>query len=452
MTTRTATAGVSPMIWDPDLNYNNRTTGGAGVWDLSSQTRFDPLPTLIQNQTLANTSWNNVTNQHDIAVFGGNPGTGLVTLGANIAAGGLQFDMSGYQLSGSTLTLTAPSGAVPNIEIRDGTATINSVLAGSGFTKNGPGTLVLGNANNAYNGPTTITGGAIQIFADGNLGIAPPSPTPGMLALNGGTVKVANVMTLNANRGISLSGTGGTFDVAPGGSLIYAGIIEGAGALTKTNSGTLTLSGNNSFGGGTTIAGGTLINNGSLASTVTVTSGRLSGGGSINAPVVIGDGVGAGDALLQPASAGVPVTMPMLGLSLNSDAAFVLTLDSTHLTADQLFMGGMVTLGNGIALFNAVDVGNVMVSLGTTFTIVNNTVSTTTGFFKNLPPGSTFSAGSNKYEIDYHVGPTSNNVSVKVVPEPSTSALLAAALLIAGGSRRARLRGKRIDVWRASCA
>ena len=50
--------------------------------------------------------------------FGGNPGTGLVTVQGSIPIGGLQFDMGGYQLSGGTLLLSPTYQSAATVEIR----------------------------------------------------------------------------------------------------------------------------------------------------------------------------------------------------------------------------------------------------------------------------------------------------------------------------------------------
>ena len=53
-------------------------------------------------------------------------------------------------------------------------------------------------------------------------------------------------------------------------SFSYAGLISGAGALTKSGAGTLTLTGSNSYAGGTTISAGTLqIGNGGTSGSIT---------------------------------------------------------------------------------------------------------------------------------------------------------------------------------------
>ena len=105
-TTRMVRTGVFPHIWDPDMLYDNGTTGGSGTWDTSSNS-WDDLPS--NSPVFNDTPWDNATHANDIAVFGGNPGSGIVILAGSISAGGLQFDISGYHLQGGTLTLSRSS-------------------------------------------------------------------------------------------------------------------------------------------------------------------------------------------------------------------------------------------------------------------------------------------------------------------------------------------------------
>jgi autotransporter-associated beta strand protein len=431
-TTRFATAGVSPLIWDPDGGYNNGTTGGAGTWDNAS-IRWDNLP-MIPNimPPFSDVTWNNANNVHDVAVFGGNPGTGVVQLAGVITAGGLQFDMPGYDLTGGTLVLSAPGGALPTVEAGED-ATISAVLAGTGLRKTGPGTLTLSN-NNTYAGPTRILGGTLAIFQDANLGLVPAVPTPGALHFDGGALRTVAAFILNANRGITLGILGGTFDISgAAGSLSYAGIIqdtpEGPGSLTKIGTGVLELSGANTFTGGTTVTGGVLKNNGSLASMVSVFRGTFGGNGSVAAPVVVGDGVGldntaAGlpDAILSP---GNSIGSMVLGsLTLNSDAIFNVEIDSAEAVADLITLLGAGNLGNGIADLAVTDLSNVALPFNTSFLIIDNTSTLdTTGFFDGLPDGATFSIGMNQYQIDYNAGAEENDVQLKVVPEPNATLL-----------------------------
>ena len=546
--TRTSVVGASSFIWDPDSTYNNGTTGGAGTWNTTTPT-FDNIPTVGphgHDPALANVGWSTAVNSTatNIAVFGGNPGTGLVTVSGAIPVGGLQFDAAGYQLSGGNLTLSAAPGATPTIEVRDGTATVNTLLSGSGLTKTGPGTVVLGAANNytgptkisagtisvatlssggsssgigasssaaanlvfdggtlqytgggaasdrgftitpgktatfdvanpsanltmfgaiapttggltktgpgtlilssignAHSGPTTIAGGALQIFSDQNLGAAPPSPTAGSLVFAGGTLRDTSSMTLNANRGVTVTPAGGTINITnPVATLLYAGVIAGPGNLTKIGPGTLLLTGANTYTGITQISAGTVINNGSLAGSVALNAGRFRGSGSTAGALIVGNGVGANDAVLEPASAGVPVTMSLAGLSLNSDALFHLTLDSDAVLADQLLINGNAFLGNGVAQLSLLDLGSTTLSFGTSFTILDNLSGVTTGFFEGLPDGASLISGLNTFAIEYNVGPLGNNVKLKVVPEADAAGVLGFALLLAAGARRVRFR------------
>ncbi len=170
---RSVTPGILPFVWDPDGNYNNGTTGGSGVWNTSG-TSFDglPQPEVLTGLTPADTNWTNGTN---LAVFGGNPGTGsgagsVIIASGGISAGGLQFDMPGYHLSGGPLTLATPAGSIPTIEVRAGAVTVTAPLAGSaGFKKTGSGTLVLDNANN-LTGTATVSGGTLALAAANALG------------------------------------------------------------------------------------------------------------------------------------------------------------------------------------------------------------------------------------------------------------------------------------------
>ena len=434
---RAVTPGVLPMGWDPDGTYNNGTMGGPGIWNTAS-TSFDamPLPEVLNGgQAPADSAWTNGTN---LAVFGGNPGTGLVTVSGNISVGGFQFDMPGYQLSGGTLTLNTPAGSVPTMEVRVGEVAVNTSIGGAkGFVKNGVGTLTLG-GNNTFTGAVKINTGTVQISADQNLGTAPPVATPGTLVLAGGTLRVSSTMTLNSNRGVNLSGAGGTVDVALGGTLTYAGIIDGSGSLTKVGAGTLTLSGNSTFIGGMTLIAGTLVNTGSLAGGVAVLGGtQLSGGGSIAGLVTIAPG-----GHLHPSVTGVPVTMNLGSVTLNSGAFFELALNSSSALADKLIVSSGTDLGTGTAQLSLQDSGSTPLVPGTVFTIIDNVSGPMSGFFNGLPEGANIAAGLNTFRINYNenAGIGANDVQLTVVvPEPTSSLLLTAALAL-GSARRLRPR------------
>ena len=435
---RSVTPGILPFVWDPDGGYNNGTTGGAGTWNTGG-TSFDslPQPEILTGLTPGDTTWTNGTN---LAVFGGNPGTGLVNVSAGISAGGLQFDMPGYQLSGGSITLDTPAGAVPTIEVRAGAVTVLTPLSGTkGFTKTGAGTIVLGGTSN-YTGVTTIQSGTVSVAALANGGVASPlgasTSAASNLVFDGGTLQFTGA-NANTNRGFTINpGKTAVIDVLnAASSLTIAGAGTGAGALTKIGAGALTLAGANTFTGGTTVLAGTLINLGSLASGVTVLSGaRLSGSGSIGGALTIGPG---GD--LRPSATGLPTTMNLGSVTMNSGAFFELTLNSNTVLADKLVVASGTDLGTGGAQLSVVDSGSTPLALGTALTIIDNGSGSTSGFFTGLSENSSFSAGANTFRINYNAGAGSNDVLLTVVPEPSSALLLTAALAL-GGARRRRSR------------
>jgi autotransporter-associated beta strand protein len=233
-TTRVFTPGVLPHIWDPDGLYNNGIIGGAGSWNTTS-TQWDDLP--YPPQTLVDSIWDNVTHANDFAVFGGNPGTGIVTVVGSISVGGFQFDISGYDIQGGNLVfpLSAPTSTV--IETNANTATISSPISGGAFTKVGTGTLILAGSN-TYTGTTTINAGTLLlnnsagsgtgtsavmvnsggvVGGNGQIGSGPVGVADGGAIQGGDGTAPAGVLTVGANLGFA---TGSIIKLAlgPGGA------------------------------------------------------------------------------------------------------------------------------------------------------------------------------------------------------------------------------------------
>ena len=107
--------------------------------------------------------------------------------------------------------------------------------------------------SNTYTGPTTISGGTLQIGNGGNTGT---------LGLGSGTLGLSAV-TDNATL---------VFDRSDNG-LVVANAISGSGNVAQIGTGLLTLSVSNSYSGGTSISSGTLsaTNNASLGNNSAVT-------------------------------------------------------------------------------------------------------------------------------------------------------------------------------------
>ena len=175
----------------------------------------------------------------------------------------LTFDGGTLQAT-ATFTLNANRGITLNMgggtfDVTNANVlTYGGTITGTGnLTKVGTGTLTLAGVN-TYTGITTINAGVLSISQDANLGTAPASGGGGPLTFNGGTLQATASFTLNANRGVTLNGGGGTFDVTAANFLTYDGVITGTGDLTKIGTGTLALGGVNTYTGSTTVNAGFL--------------------------------------------------------------------------------------------------------------------------------------------------------------------------------------------------
>ena len=159
-------------------------------------------------------------------------------------------------ISGSGL-IDIPSGMTITSSLSSGSTTFSGDLSGDGnFVKDGNYTLTL-SGSNSITGTKTINAGILSISSDNNLGAVPGSVQSSHLTFGGGTLQTTADFTLNANRGINLSGNG-TIHTNTSTQLDYSGLIQGSGNLTKSGSGTLLLPTANNFTGNLNLDGGTL--------------------------------------------------------------------------------------------------------------------------------------------------------------------------------------------------
>ncbi|MCA0014763.1 autotransporter-associated beta strand repeat-containing protein [Mesorhizobium sp. B292B1B] len=222
----TGGAGAADLYWD--ANNSGIGIGGTGTWDTSTSS----WNTTGNDVAGPFTTWNSAT--PDNAIFQGTAGT--VTLGAPITAGSLTFNVNGYNITGSTLTL---GGATPTITAA-GSATINSVIAGSaGLTKAGAGTLTLSGVN-TFSGSVTVNAGT--------LGLTGTNSFTGAVNVNGGILFVGsnaalgnatNVVNMAAGTTLSASGSLLGRTVSLSGQANVQG--AGAGSAHYTGVGGLTI-------------------------------------------------------------------------------------------------------------------------------------------------------------------------------------------------------------------
>ena len=165
---------------------------------------------------------------------------GAVTGALNVNSGVLDlqtFSPTVGLLSGSAGTVLAnSSGATPTLTVNlpSGTSTFGGTIANGlgtvAFTTRGNGTQIL-TGSNTYAGPTTISGGTLQLGNGGASG------------------------SINNTSGVT---DNGTLAFNRSDSPTFALAVSGSGGLRQSGQGTLTLTAANTYSGPTTINGGTL--------------------------------------------------------------------------------------------------------------------------------------------------------------------------------------------------
>ncbi|MDD5350117.1 MAG: PEPxxWA-CTERM sorting domain-containing protein [Chthoniobacteraceae bacterium] len=291
-----------------------------------------------------------------------------------------------------------------------------------------------------------------------NLGAITFDSTAGAYVLSGNAIKfssltdnsattetVNNYITLAGNRTIGVSSASG--------NLILGGVISSGASsfgFTKTGAGTLTL-GNvtSTYNGATTVSAGKLVVNGALSNTsgVSVASGaELNVTGSISTSAIItlngklsGNGqvgtvAASNTATVSPGGDGVIGTLSTGAFTLASTSGITFDLNATDHTAggainDLISVSGNLTL-DGVLGINAIG-GNLAPGRYTLFdysgTLTDNT----------LDLNSTFLASYAGSYIDTTTA--ANEVSLVVVPEPATWAMLVGGFgLLAFGQKLRR--------------
>ncbi len=155
------------------------------------------------------------------------------------------------------VTFAAAGGT---FETTASTLTVADVIGGSGtLTKAGNGILVLSGVN-TNTGKAVLSSGKLSIADETGLGANPAGYAADQLTLNGGTLLGTATFAIDdANRGVTIGASGGTFEIDPSASTVtVAKVISGSGLLSKTGPGTLLLTATNVFSGVTAVTAGTL--------------------------------------------------------------------------------------------------------------------------------------------------------------------------------------------------
>jgi T5SS/PEP-CTERM-associated repeat protein/autotransporter-associated beta strand protein len=276
--------------------------------------------------TGSNSLW---TTSGDLNVgYGGSGNSLTIADGGTVAASNISIASQ----AGSSGTLNigrfgtndaAGTISAPTIAFGDGTGTINfnqsnsttisAAISGAGTVNQlGTGTTTLSGAN-TYTGDTTIGSGVLTLTNGSSIA------DTAAVTNSGATLRVDSSETIGSLRGSGstvLNGAAVVLTVAETNSHTYAGVISGAGGITKSGIGRLSLSGSSSYNGATAVSAGELnLSGGSIAnSAVTVASGAsLSGYGSVG---TIG-GAGAINPGNSPGILTTPQVNPSAGTTFN---------------------------------------------------------------------------------------------------------------------------------------
>jgi hypothetical protein len=351
-------------------------------------------------------------------------GSGTFTTNGGTVSGGLGgftqfFDTS----TASNGTFTTNGGAViganhGHLDFNDTSTANNATLIANG----GPGSAG-DEAGGIIRFFEDSTGGTarVEVFGtgtgdttNGNLDISfhnAPGVAIGSVEGNGAVFLGANNLTVGGNK-LSTTFSGVMKDGGQNGGV--------GGSLTKIGKGKLTLSKASTYTGGTTVSQGTLLltnRTGSATGTgaVQVNTGTLGGTGKITGAVTVGTGTSSGAILLPGKSATVPGILTInSALTFNSLSTYKCVLDrSTPIAGEVTALG--VTINSG-ATFTFVDTGTGTLTVGTVFTVINNTsASPIAGTFSNLADGSVFASNGNNFQASY-TGGTGNDLTLTVVP------------------------------------
>jgi fibronectin-binding autotransporter adhesin len=333
---------------------------------------------IFQNVASTDTRFTgNVTNTGGLTI-----NTGIVRIGNGGTTG--SYTGNATVASGATLAFA-----------RDNAYTHGGTITGAGnVTKTSQGTVTL-TGNNSYTGDTTLFTGVLvadNANAFGSTGNIVFRPEGG----NNGTIRytAASAGTDWASR---IQNSTGTIRLDTAGQDVnLAGAIgsSNTNGFIKSGAGVLTLGGDNAYTGATTVSAGGLLINGSQASTgltSVANNARIGGTGSL-----------AGD--LTILSGGLFVFDPLAPL----DVSGTVTLDNTFSVASLVNLDGSAISWSSVS--------------DSTYSLIGLT-SSTFGSIANFGAGAAAPIGDGR--TAYFTNTTeSGGLSLVVVPEPSTFALL----------------------------
>ncbi|HEY3898205.1 MAG TPA: autotransporter-associated beta strand repeat-containing protein [Chthoniobacter sp.] len=358
------------------------TDGGAGQLSFTQTGLGSTILTNSGNTYSGATGVSNGTLQIGVAATAGSIGAGSAV---SVSAGGNLFLVN---VAGNTLDNNITNGV-----LGQGTVLINSTnsntLSGSltdggnnsklALTNAG-GITTLTNGGNTYSGPTTISGGDLEIgtgIAAGSIGAS------SLVGIgNSATLTVVNINGNTLSNAISNGlGGNGTVIINSANTNTLSGVlsdgVSGKLALTQMGAGTTILTKSESYSGATTVNDGTLVVDGSIAAASAVavnTGGTLAGSGKLAGTVTLSSG-----ATLTPGDSAGPGTLTIGNLILNAGATSTFRLAQDTGTNDLVKVTSNLTLagnlnvtalaGFGAGVYTLFDYGGVLTNNG--FSAIN---------------------------------------------------------------------------------
>lgn len=368
--------------------------------------------------------------------FTQNTAGGMITYSGSVSSAvgtnvGLAFGTSGAGSSNGTYVVSGSNSLNIDSQIGAGTVLVENSNAFNGTTSIAVGTSA------ATTGQTArlLTNGAYTIAQNISLGAGTGRS---LIRVVGGNS--ASNSTFSGNLTFSnASGEAVQLTAASGGRVDFSGLITDgsvSGSVEKTGTGVvrLTRAAGNTYDGGTTVSAGTLLimnSSGSATGTagVTVKADATLGGTGFATGLVTANGA-AGASRFAPGDTGAIGTLNLTGgLTASTGATFDYQINGASI--DQIAFGSGALSLNGTVTFNLANLGSVLT--GTKYTLFTGSGSWTgvvgSGLAFNFvaPVGYSLDAtygGGNGYIWNT----ATHDLSVQLVPEPSTWGLLAFSL------------------------
>jgi fibronectin-binding autotransporter adhesin len=242
-------SGATTIAVAPNVTLTNNiplATGGSGYQVTGGGTLY--MTTAPNGFILPLTVVQGRVRVDDLSVTG----TGGTVLGVpgqfTLNGGALQYS-GGNQATAFPITL-GPAGGTLEVSNPAATLTLTGAVTGlGGLTKAGPGTLVLGNTGNSFNG-LTVNAGVVQTAADNALGVGPVTVNPS------GTL----LYTASTTTGRTFTLFGSTLRVPDGVALTLDGATVNGGVLHSSGAGSFGVGAGGATLNGVTMYNGTVLN------------------------------------------------------------------------------------------------------------------------------------------------------------------------------------------------